>query len=352
MNRTNKPVDTLPKQMKRKMQQPKEKKKPDLEGFTEVMVSTGSTLLNLEISGGRVRGGGVPTGIVVEAFGPSGSGKTVLLCEMGGDVQRKKGEALFQDPESRLDETFASIFDLQIAPKNLRKPDTITEAFKNIRDWKPENPDALNAIFADSLAALSTNLEMDNEDGDKMGQRRAKEFSEGFRKHARILGNRNTLMVCSNQVRQSGTNFKGQPTYKSPGGEALGFYCSLRLRFGTPKKIMKTITRKGKDIEKPIGITVPIEIFKSSVWKPYGKAPLSIVFDYGIDDIRENLQYIKDMEKNTTYMVNERSLGVSLHKAIEKVEDEGLISELKEQVIDLWEDIESGFVSNRKPKLR
>ena len=42
----------------------KEKKKYD--GNTETMISTGSTLLDLAITGGRVRGGGLPGGILVE----------------------------------------------------------------------------------------------------------------------------------------------------------------------------------------------------------------------------------------------------------------------------------------------
>ena len=41
-------------------------KEPELDGYTDVVINTGSTLLNLVISGGIVRGGGIPTGIVVE----------------------------------------------------------------------------------------------------------------------------------------------------------------------------------------------------------------------------------------------------------------------------------------------
>jgi len=41
---------------------PKEKK-AKFTGNTEVMISTGSTLLDLAISGGRVKGGGIPGGI-------------------------------------------------------------------------------------------------------------------------------------------------------------------------------------------------------------------------------------------------------------------------------------------------
>ena len=66
------------------------------------MISTGSTLLDLIISGTRVRGGGLPGGILVEIFGPSGTGKTVLLCEIGGVIQRQNGDVRYGDPEARL----------------------------------------------------------------------------------------------------------------------------------------------------------------------------------------------------------------------------------------------------------
>ena len=44
---------------------------------TDKLISTGSTLLDLAFSGGRVRGGGLPGGIMVEISGPSSAGKCV-----------------------------------------------------------------------------------------------------------------------------------------------------------------------------------------------------------------------------------------------------------------------------------
>ena len=60
----------------------KPKRKKQMEGNTETMISTGSTLLDLAISGTRVRGGGLPGGILVEIFGPAGSGKTVYSVKL------------------------------------------------------------------------------------------------------------------------------------------------------------------------------------------------------------------------------------------------------------------------------
>jgi recombination protein RecA len=193
---------------------------------------------------------------------------------------------------------------------------------------------------------------MDNKDGDKMGMRRAKEFSEELRKTCRILTQKNLLMVCSNQVR---VNIDAGPygqKYTTPGGEAIGFYSSLRLRFSRPDKIKAKEKIAGKEVTRVIGVESDVEVYKSSIWKPYRTAKVTILFDYGIDDIRQNLQFIKDHTKNTVYTLGENKLDGSMEKSIRIIEESKSEGLLREQVIDLWEDIEKKFESERKPKQR
>jgi protein RecA len=340
---------SLSQQVKRKVMNPIPKEKKEYDGNTEKMISTGSTLLDLAISGGRVKGGGIPAGILVEIFGAAGSGKTVLLCEIAGEIQRQNGEVMFHDPEARLNKQFARMFGLNTETMSYTNPDTIPEVFSKVREWKPKGK-GINGVFADSLAALSTEMEMEKEEGDKMGGRRAKEFSEQLRKTCRVLTQNNFLMVCSNQIRQNMDAGSFGQKYISPGGEAIGFYSSLRLRTSKPEKIKKKISVSGKETTRVIGVNIEIEVFKNSCWKPYRIAPLTILFDYGIDDIRQNLQFIKDYTKNTVYTVLGKELSNSLETAIEMVEEDGLESKLKFETIELWEEIEKRFDSNRKLK--
>ncbi|MFP4048213.1 MAG: hypothetical protein ACLFT4_10715 [Bacteroidales bacterium] len=325
------------------------KKSKELEGNTDVMTSTGSTLLDLAISGTRVPGGGIPGGILVEIFGPSGSGKTVMLVEMAGMVQRASGNVMFRDPEARLNKTFAKVFDLDVDDLDYDTPDTIPQLFQAVRNWDVDT-NKINGVFADSLAALSTDMEMENEEGDKMGMRRAKEFSEELRRTCRILKQRNLLMVASNQVRVNQDAGFGGQKYISPGGEAIGFYSSLRLRTQVVEKIKDEKTIRGKKVKKVVGIKVRVEVFKSSIDSPYRTADVYIYFDYGIDDIRANLQFIKDFNKATKYMVDNIELDVSMDKSITMVEEQELEDQLKEQVIDLWEEIQKKFDFNKKRK--
>jgi len=330
----------------------KESEKDVFEGNIDQMVSTGSTLLDLAISGGVVREGGLPGGILVEIFGPSGVGKTVLLCEIAGDVQRRGGSVYFHDPEARLNKQFATMFDLDTSSMQYETPDTIPEVFNSIRKWEPGSDSSLNVIVADSLAALSTNLEMSNDSGDKMGMRRAKEFSEELRKTARILTKKNYLLVASNQVRVNADAGQWGQKYISPGGEALGFYSSVRLRISLKEKIKKVVKIAGKDVKKIIGVTSQVIVHKNSVDAPYREADVSIIFDYGIDDIRENLKFIKKYKGGAWYTLNGENLSNSLDKAIRIVEHKGLEKELKEEVIELWQEIEKKFESGRKKRRR
>ena len=75
-------------------------------GNIDALLSTGSTLLDLAISGGVVRGGGIPGGIMVEIFGPSGSGKTSLLAEICASAIARGGRVRVLDPEGRLNREY------------------------------------------------------------------------------------------------------------------------------------------------------------------------------------------------------------------------------------------------------
>jgi recombination protein RecA len=349
MLRNTEKKEPLSAQMVRRASKPAKEVEegPENKGnFEKGVISTGSTLLDLAISGGRVRGGGLPGGIFVEAFGPESSGKSALLCEIAGAIQRQGGETQFDDPEGRLDNQFASMFGIKIDKENYSTPDTVTEVFETLRKWKPKNPDIINGKFTDSLAALSTDLEM--EKGDKMGGRRGKEFSEQLRVTCRKIKDLNYLMICSNQLRDSFAEYGPKET--SPGGHAIKFYASLRLKHRICDYIKKTKTINGKEVIRVVGVNIEIDVVKSSIWKPKRTAPLTIIFDYGVDDIRQNLQFIKDYTKATTYVIGGEKLAVSMDDAIRMIERDKLETQLREEVIDLWEFIENQFASDRKPK--
>jgi len=327
----------------------KPKREPEFEGDIRRVVSTGSTLLDLAISGGRIHGGGIPGGILVEISGKESSGKTVLLCSIAGNVRKLGGQVLFRDPEYRLDTQFARMFGMHIEDIDYDVCQTVPELFAPVRSWKPKPSDGsvIHGIFADSLAALSTDMEL--KDKDKTGMRRAKEFSEECRKSCVALRKKGLIMVCSNQLRQNVGGGNYAPKYTTPGGEAIGYYSSLRLRTGEVKDIILQKTINGVKIKKTVGIDVTIKVVKSSVWKPKQTARVSIIYDTGVDDVRANLMYLKEMCGYEQY----HALGVDLGKDIFRASDHIYkkivrINKLREEVINMWEAIERKFKITRE----
>ncbi len=339
-------ADPLAKKIKEEIDKPVE----EADGiFDNGVISTGSTLLDLEISGNRIYGGGLPGGIIVEVFGPSGAGKTSILAEICASAVANGGDYFIADPEARLDKEYARIYGLEIDKTRYSRPDTVPEMFEKIWNWnpKPKKEGSICVFAGDSLAALSTSMEM--EDEDKMGMRRAKEFSEWMRKTCRKIANNNWLVVLTNQERESPTGVT------TPGGKAVPYYSSMRIRVSpqlTNKYITSVQTISGKKVEKRKGIRAKAQIKKSSIGDPFGEAPYSIEFGYGMDDLRENLQYLKDFtEGETKYNCIDNTM-TSMNKAIAYVEEKEYQNQIRENVIKRWMEIQNSFKVERRVKKR
>jgi hypothetical protein len=262
---------------------------------------------------------------------------------------------MFKDPESRLNKQFSRRFGMEPDEADYSSPDTVPKVFEPIREWKPKNKDVVNGIFADSLAALSTDLEI-GEKSDKMGMRRAKEFSQECRKTCRIITKNNYLMVCSNQLRATGNTFG--PAEDATGGNAIPYYSSLRIKIQLKEKLTREIefkTRKKDEegnpifnvVEKFYGIHADAFIAKSNFSMAYGTIPIYILGQYGIDDVRANLVWYKTMTKDTAYFAG----GRGLEEAIQIIEKKGKVGELRETVIDFWEELFELSTKKEKDRL-
>jgi len=312
---------------------------------TNLVVSTGSTLLDLAISGGRIRGGGLPGGIMIEIHGPSGSGKTALAVDIAASVQFKGGEADILDPEARLDKEYARIYGLELDKKNYSQPKLVTDVFSSIYKWGPVNKKVINVKIIDSIAALVSAKEME-EGGDKRGQRKAKDLHEGCRKASVEIADGHKLIVFTNH------EMDGEYGKVTPGGKAVPYYSSVRIRVQQKEKLMpeKQIA-SGKKVKMVVGVYSLCTIVKNSVDNGYRDAPLYIIYGQGIDDVRANLQWFKQMMNSTKYIAVDKEYQ-RLDFAIRYIEENDLEGDLRECVIDLWEDIQDKFKITRKRKVR
>ena len=324
-------------------------------------ISSGSTLLDLAISGGRIRGGGLPGRTIVEIFGPPSSGKSAIVAEAAGNAQRSGGQSLIADPEARLDTEYCKIYGIHIDPSIYFTPPTVTAVFARLigpvekdgralsKAWTPD-PTNVNVYVVDSLAALSTDMEI--EKGDAMGQRRAKEFSEGFRLTGIHIKQHNILFLATNQVREAiGSYVKA---YDSPGGMALKHYTKIRIQLTGIKNIEETISVRDIEQKRIIGIELTAKVVKNQAGVPLRSVPIYIVFNYGIDDVKANLKWLMDNggfpleegRKRSSYTINDKKF-ISLDAASKYVEENRLEQEIKGRVIDLWEEIEGQFKPTR-----
>ncbi len=345
--RLNRSTTELVEEIKTTIRKPVEKPVPVR---FEKTVSTGSTLADLEISGSRTREGGIPPGIIAEFVGLYSTGKSAQAMEIVGNAQRKGGDVLILDPEGRIDTEYAMVYGTHIDLENYERPDTVKQLFNRIYKWepKPKVEGAINCVVVDSLAALSTDMEMEKEEGDKRGQRRAKDFSEGLRKTARVIANNNWLILCTNQLRD------GDSGFTITGGKGVVYYPSLivQLSRAYPKwQIEKSVQFEGHEVTRVIGVRSTLKVIKSSIGDPLGECDIYIVFGVGIDDVRGNLQWHKDQLKLNRYVAVDKEFQ-SIEKAITHIEENDLEKDLRNKVIDLWHEIYKKFKIERKAKVR
>jgi recombination protein RecA len=317
------------------------------------VVSTGSTLLDLAISGRRRRGGGLPGGILTEIYGPSGWGKTSLLGEICASAQSKGGLALIGDAERRMTPEFIKYMGIHITNDNLHYPQTVAEIEALILNAPESGGGAIDVIGVDSTASLMSALE-GTDKGDKRGSTKAKELHSMCRKMKAEVAKKSRLVVFTNQIQDVQDAMPFMPKEKTPGGHAVPFYSSIRMRIGPSgegSKITKMVKIGGNEVKRVIGIRSTVQVIKSSIDAPYRDADVCIIFDYGVDDCRSCLEYIKKMTGQKVYwaVVEETN---SLDAAIKIIEEGNLMEQLREETMNIWEEIEAKFRTERKPKER
>lgn len=283
--------------------------------------STGSLKVNM-ITGI----GGFPKGRVTEIFGGESSGKTTLCIHAISDCQSKGGVAAIIDVEHAFDPTYASNLGVDISNLIFSQPDNgeqaleITEAL--IRSGK------VNLVVVDSVAALVPKAELEGEMGESKIGLQARLMSQAMRKLTHTTSINNVALIFINQTREK-IGAYGDPT-TTPGGNALKFYASLRLRLSSRGNSQNIV-----DTEGTITAGVKsVSIIKNKLAPPFGKCDITMKFGEGVDISSELLEIslIKGLitKKGSWYYYGDISLGQGTLSAIKFIMDnEDLIKEIK-----------------------
>ena len=235
----------------------------------------------------NIIGGGMPKGRIVEIFGPESSGKTSLIYWLMS--LHKLG--VYSPIEGTYDEDRA--ISLGVKPKQMivYRAQYGEEALNAVMKFAKAG---VPIIAIDSVPACQPKEDIDKIEKDAGNEARiggvARLFSKTLPTIVHICEETGTTLILANQVRDKMNAMLFGEKEDTPGGRAIKFYSSVRIKVA--RRAWIEIPNKNpavsSDSEK-VGIIMKAKISKSKVSNPFGEAELPFFFDRGFvsyDDIK------------------------------------------------------------------
>lgn len=219
-----------------------------------------------------ILGGGFPAGRVSEILGLESTGKTMLALHTIASAQQQGITCLFVDAEHALSMHYAKALGIDLKKLLVSQPEYGEQALEIVKDVVSTG--AIGLIVVDSVAALAPKMEIDGEMSDSSIGLQARLMSKALRKLVGMIAKTNTTLIFINQLKMKIDPRAFVPTkaYTSPGGLALRYHASIRVKLELREKI-----RKGNVV---VGARVNFTTIKNKIYPPYREADLYMLF-YG-----------------------------------------------------------------------
>jgi RecA/RadA recombinase len=338
----------------------------------EIWLPSGSTLLDLVVGAGR--GMGHEAGQVINLVSESGAGKTGLCNEAIANGKHRFGDKFKwrYDGTTEKGNTFNSglLYGFDIIPPGSedRNSKTIQDGFANIMLFLDKLKDDEFGIYVfDSIDALSSDELEDQADARIEAFEKDKEYTKGSyqQEKAKFMSSmflpqicdkaekKNCLVILVSQLRDNVGAGLYAAKDRISAGRALLFYCSSRIWLKTKADIEKA--------GRQIGAVVHATTKKARGPKPYRECMYLFYYEYGIDDVGGNIDFLYDLRTPEKGELSKKAAAVidwdgeefSRAELINKIEVGKLEEELKNRVIAKWnkqEEEASAEVTCRKKR--
>lgn len=207
-----------------------------------------------------------PEGRIVEIFGGEGTGKTTLALEVIGRAltSNPKKIALFVNMEKSLNvslmrtiRTLRPFIDDAVEKKNgcrlwIVNATTGEQALEALKQFAAMVPHGIGIL--DSIDAAQPETVLAGEIGESRVGNHGKLMSDAMRKLVGIAEANHVCLIFINQLRDKITMY-GDPA-ETPGGKAVRFYATQRIRLKTPTKADMITVSDGEVVGKLINYKI------------------------------------------------------------------------------------------------
>lgn len=248
-------------------------------------VSFGNSVIDLIVS--NIPHGGAPVGRMIEITGLESSGKSLLAGHLIGSTQKKGGIGVYIENETSLHKGFLTSLGVDTQRMMYINLDTVEDIFAAIEDIvikvREKNKDKLVTIVVDSVAAATSKVEQEAS-FDKAGYNTTKAIviSQALRKLMPMIAKQRICLVMINQLRSKvgGLLMPGADPWTVPGGKAIGFHATTRLRVAVTGKIKMKI----HGVDEIIGTRIKVKVVKSKLGPSHRDCEYEAYFSCGIKD--------------------------------------------------------------------